>query len=402
MRKLLTCFVSHAVLIGASALAQNAPDAELLSRAAANRQADAPAAKEVGNAAPVAKATPAQAAAADLAAQERAAREQLALSQARLDLIVARRQLKENHPREAAEAARRVLGWVATLSDKSSGDEMSLLAEGIIARAGKPVVTIAAAQAEPEAAAAPSAVIQDDLQRRAESAAEIARQYTGARTPEMNNNVNAELLRERALRNQSAEHSDYQPAREIVDRDRLDRRDEQRLPYQAALDDVVKSDELRRRIEVDEARVAPPSWISYPGDWKERIGSRAQYEGGQIARSQGWTDANGREWYAALYDIHDLIYEAPDFQPALSLDPAEQTRITLDREALRQRSLIFNGGAFDLAAGIPLLRFFGGVDDYALRGPKYSREKQEQIVEMIRAFTTQVTEPKIISIPPGQ
>lgn len=412
MRKLLTGLVSQVVLAGGAALAQDAPDADLLARAAVNRHsADArpsAAAAHADGRASVA-ATPVGAvpgAAGDLNAEERAAREALTLSQARLDLIMARRELRQNQPRAAAQHAQRVLGWLATLADKTAGEELALQAEGIVARAKSAGVDagviVAAAQADASSATAPSAVIRDEVHRRADSAAELARQYSGADTPEVDTRVNAELLRERALRNQRGAHGEYQPGREVFDRERLDRRDEQRLPYQAALDDAVKSDELRRLVELDEARIAPQSWIGYPDGWREQIAARSAYEGGQIARSGAWTDANGREWYAALYDIRDLTYVPPDFQPPLSLDPAQQLRETLDRDALRRGSMIFNGGAYDLAAGIPLLRFFGGIDDWEIRGAKYSRARQAQIVEMMRAFTTQVSEPKIISLPPDQ
>ena len=76
----------------------------------------------------------------------------------------------------------------------------------------------------------------------------------------------------------------------------------------------------------------------------------------------------------------------PDFTP-IEFNPVASHRNALDRAALRWQSQIFRGRAEDLAAGIPLLRYFGGVDDMAYRGPKYSMERQRQIVELIEAFT---------------
>ena len=49
---------------------------------------------------------------------------------------------------------------------------------------------------------------------------------------------------------------------------------------------------------------------------------------------------------------------------------------------------------------IMLERFFGGVDDFAYRGPKYSQERQAQIVDTINAFLKRQNEAGIISIAP--
>src|SRR5262249_41372679 len=143
----------------------------------------------------------------------------------------------------------------------------------------------------------------------------------------------------------------------------------------------------------------PNHEIGYPDDWKERVARRSRFANGQAARTPGVTGADGKEWYAAMYDIRELTYVPPSFAPAFSLDPVEDLRNTLDRDALRQRSQIFSGTAEDLAAGIPLLRFFGGVDDYEFRGPMYSREKAAQIAEQVKVWTQQFNEAKVILIP---
>ena len=97
--------------------------------------------------------------------------------------------------------------------------------------------------------------------------------------------------------------------------------------------------------------------------------------------------AGGREWYVALYDIGDLTRE-PAYFPAPIGHPVWATQAALDRQALREYSYIFRGTAADLAAGLPLLRYFGGVCDVDLR-PRHSRAEQERIVKLIRAFTEQ-------------
>ena len=78
---------------------------------------------------------------------------------------------------------------------------------------------------------------------------------------------------------------------------------------------------------------------------------------------------------------------------------AERMRNLQDRQALRWRSMVFGGYPEDLAAGIPLLRYFGGVDEWA--ESRYSPERQEQIVDMIRGFVgPRAAEPSIQTIGP--
>ncbi len=167
-----------------------------------------------------------------------------------------------------------------------------------------------------------------------------------------------------------------------------------------ALTERLREDETRRLIEAREALIAPAREITFSFDWPRISASRERYAGGQMVRGRSWTDPQGQEWYPALYDLRELTYVTPDFAPSFSLDASENYRNTADRAALRWGSSIFNGTAYDLAAGIPLLQYFGGVDEDALRGPKYSLEKQRQIVQMIDAFLRQSTEPQMIPLLP--
>lgn len=173
-----------------------------------------------------------------------------------------------------------------------------------------------------------------------------------------------------------------------------------RVQYQGDLAEAYGSDEVRRLVEADEARLAPATDVAYPANWPEIAARRRPYEGGEVARSRPWRDKDGKEWYAAVYDVRALIYEPPDFQSSYSLDPVEETRNSLDRQALRDRSEIFGGYAEDLAAGLPLLRAFGGNDDYFFRGAKYSKQRQQDLVEMIKAMTTPASEAKVILLDP--
>ena len=273
---------------------------------------------------------------------EREARDALLLARVRLELTLARKALSAGREVEAARRALRARELIRTLAGRIDAQPEALQAEGIVARARQAGVDVDA----------------------------LAKQ-TGQPIA-------------------SAESQGQQAVPAQAD-----------LTHQKQVQQRVAQDRVRMLHAADEVQIVPLGEISYPPDWPARIARRARYRGGQIARSASWIDDEGRERYAAIYDIHDLIYVPPDFQPPFSLVLPEQLRNELDREALRQRSQIFNGYAEDLAAGIPLLRFFGGVDDFEYRGPKYSTERQKHIAEMIRAFTQRSNESKIILVPPG-
>jgi hypothetical protein len=227
----------------------------------------------------------------------------------------------------------------------------------------------------------------DDLDGKARAAAKIGKRYDGGPIPEIDTSGDADALRERALMNQEPhKRYGYRPGEELIDVQAILDRDEQRHFYERALRLAYKSIEARLLMEADEARVVPDGVVGYPNDWPDRVARRQQYADGVIARSDSWTDADGREWYLAVYDIHDLIYVPPDFTPTDGIPLSRSIRELQDRAALRQGSYIFNGYPEDLAVGIPLLRYFGGVDDYAMRGPKYSMERQAQIVSLINRF----------------
>jgi len=354
-----------------------------------------PAAAEAGQ---VQTATPR--ATTDLAQAERQARIDMALAQTRLELVLARKELRVPEYRGAATRAVRVLALLKELPAEIDVSVYGLQAEGILALAEKAGVDVAALRAE--AAGKAIAPLQDDyLDRQAQAAAKVSHGYSGADRDEIDSNANAQTLRQRTLRRQTPADYGYRPGKEIVDTTAILERDRQRGHYEAALRKAYKADEARLLTEADEARVVPDGDVAYPDDWPEKVAKRAKYAGGEVARSDSWIDDEGREWFVAVYDIRDLIYVPPDFQPPFSLDPVEDLRNAMDREALRWNGGMFDGYyAEDLAAGIPLLRYFGGTDDFALRGPKYSAERQQQIVEMISAFTTQKSEAKIIPLAP--
>ena len=174
---------------------------------------------------------------------------------------------------------------------------------------------------------------------------------------------------------------------------------------QARQQQAIRDDEVRLLTDADATRLVPQGaneWVSYPQDWPEKARRRAaRYPGGLVARSSSWTDGDGKEWYMGVYDIQDLIYVAPDFVQAVNLNPVEQLRTSLDRDALRWRFFAFGGWPQDIAAALPLLDYFGGVDDFVARGPKFSVERQKQIEEMVRVLLGEAGPgPKVISVPP--
>lgn len=265
-------------------------------------------------------------------AEEREARLGAALAQARLELVLARKALRNDEHKDAAAHALRVQDALHGFSTDAEAEAYDLQAEGVIARAKKAGVDVAGLCAG------------------------------------------------------------VQPG------DRVDAWRPQREP---ALRKAYMADEVRLLLDADEARVAPVAEVVYPDDWARKAAKREKFFGGQIARSDSWIDEDGREWYAALYDIHDLIYVPPDFSPAATLDLNENYRNAMDRHAL-----LWGGGLFnsfyprDPWRAVSLLRHFGGVDDFAFRGPKYSAERQRQIVEMIGAFTTHDNDARIIVLDP--
>ncbi len=376
-----------------------AADRDLIAKAAQSLKARQ--SQQVDQAAPQ-QAEPAKAA-DDLAETEARARNELLFAQARLDLVQARRLLQENSYAAAAAKARRALQSLTQLATTMDVSVYELQAEGIIARAERnapPTMGQIQGEVEIEVADPNGEIVvevdgeypPDELDRKARAAAKVGRRYTGGPVPEIDTSGDADALRERALMNQEP-HDDYgyRPGEELVDVRAILDRDEQRHFYERALRLAYKSIEARLLMEADEARVVPEGEIAYPNDWPERVARRQQYADGVIARSDSWTDADGREWYLAVYDIHDLIYVPPDFTPTDGIPLSRSIRELQDRAALRDGSYIFTGYPEDLAVGIPLLRYFGGVDDYAIRGPKYSLERQAQIVNLINRFLAERT-----------
>lgn len=373
-------------------------DQDLLSQAAATRapakpQAPAPARSTAVMASPVKAQPPAP------DADEVRAQGELILAQAKVDLLAARKSLRDKRAQQAADRARAVLENLKNLPADMDAGELELQAEGVVAKAQK----LGAAVDAPVLAGQPSSAAADDarapLDQQARNAVRIARSYEGSDHPDIASDADVKELRERALRNQNADRWGYRPAREIVDRENAQDRARQDAAYQPELQQVYSADEQHRLTAVDEARVAGDSPVIYPRDWAAKTAARAKYKDRPLARSDAHNDKDGHQWSAAVYDIADLTEIPPDFHPAYSLDIYENQINAADRQALRDRSQIFSGTAADLAAGIPLLDYFGGNGNLDARS-RYSSMRQSQIVEMIKAFEATDTEPRVIMLPP--
>ena len=401
--KAMCAFVAAVGLVACCvASADELDDQELITRVARERHDPPPNDTAPGNA-------------TDLNQAEQQARVDLTLAQSRLELVLARKALRTNQFKDAATRAQRVLGLLKELPREVDASEYELQSEGILARAEKAGVDVAAlAEQAPEP---PPPGFDDYLDDQTRAAAEVARRYTGADRDTIDTRVDPRTLRQRTLRRQRPDDYGYRPGKEIFDVDTILERDRQRLYYEDALWKTYSADAARLLTEADEARVVPAGEVAYPDDWPEKTAKRAKYADGEIARSQSWIDQDGREWYVAIYDINDLTINPPRIDPVYSLDLAENMYYALDRHALRWGLGAYNLGwgaygrgwgpfhyrdPWDWGPYYPQAHYFGGMPSLGWRQPLHSAERQEQIVEMIKAFTMRSTESKIISLPPQE
>jgi hypothetical protein len=157
-------------------------------------------------------------------------------------------------------------------------------------------------------------------------------------------------------------------------------RDQQRLTEQRDAYTARRADEADTLTDVERTRRIPNGTLTYPEDWPQVVERRREHADGTIYKGEPFRDANGEMVYTAIYDLRDLLVEVPDFTDSPNMDLAAEIRNAGDRDALRWRSQIFNGYPEDLAAGIPLLQFFGGVDE--LRIPPSGNVRRQQESEL--------------------
>ena len=130
--------------------------------------------------------------------------------------------------------------------------------------------------------------------------------------------------------------------------------------------------------------------LTYPSDFADKTRRRARYRDGVVYESQSFTGADGQTYTTAVYDISDLVVSVPDFYAPYPATAREQRQWELDRQFLRDRSYIFNGYPEDLAAGLPLLHFFGGINQNAIRGPTDPNQRM-RVLRTIDAFLNHQT-----------
>ncbi|MBK8914662.1 MAG: hypothetical protein IPM64_08715 [Phycisphaerales bacterium] len=351
--KLHSAWIVVLSVVGLCAPALADDDRQLIDRAAARQERPA-------------AAPPAAAPVADVesAMQERQAQIELTLAQVRVDLIQARKAYRSGDAALATARARAVLSALATLPDSIDASAYELQAEGILARSSSPRSAQSNAPEQSNAAARSTP--------------------SGRSAPTLSDGGSATNAR-RAAR---VDHG-YRPTADGLDMDAVRSEDQARLAYEAALWQGYSAWETDHLVDAHASRdgPGPGEWVQYPANWPEIVRKRERYKDGVVARGSSTRDADGREWFVAVYEVNDLTYVPPDFQLARGRTPDEELRIQLDRDALRNQSQIFRGWPEDLAAGIPLLRFFGGADDFAMRGSKFSAQKHREILEMVRTFT---------------
>lgn len=154
---------------------------------------------------------------------------------------------------------------------------------------------------------------------------------------------------------------------EIVDVEALIDDDHQQHVYDRDIAAALRQNRVNWILTANEAAIAPfTDSLTYPADWPQRVAKRTKYRDGVIFEGQPFTGDDGQTYFTAIYDLGDLVHPIPNFYAAYPGSSREQRQQDLDRAALRDRSQIFNGYAHDLAAGLPLLHFFGGIDHNAI------------------------------------
>ncbi|KKN16286.1 hypothetical protein LCGC14_0977420 [marine sediment metagenome] len=182
----------------------------------------------------------------------------------------------------------------------------------------------------------------------------------------------------------------YRPIKPILaeltytesDYDRALRENDNTINHLRKIKDKTKQSEIEVLVNADEARIIPRNIekdiISYPANWPDIVKKREKYKDSVIARSPSWIDEEGKEWYVAVYDISDLIYEVPNFESPYSLTPMERYY-----RSLQEHNEYYRGFNWDIPQN-PEKRV----------GPVYSETKRQQIVDIIKAFTEQNSTPR--------
>ena len=174
---------------------------------------------------------------------------------------------------------------------------------------------------------------------------------------------------------------------EIIDVDEILRESHERHVYDRELAHALRKSRAQVIISNIEAAFPPPqnTDMTFPENWAERTDRRAKYRDGIIYKGKPFTGPDGQEYHTAIYDLGDLVHPVPNFYASYPGSVRQQRFETDDRFYLNYRSQIFGGYADDLAAGLPLLHFFGGIDNNAISTRTDPRETQ-RIMQILDRF----------------
>ncbi len=171
---------------------------------------------------------------------------------------------------------------------------------------------------------------------------------------------------------------------EIVDVERVLGESWRRNVYDREVTEALRRQRAEVILSNNEAALATPG-MTFPADWREKSHRRARYSEGVIYESKPRVGEDGKTYITAIYDLGDLVHPVPNFYASYPGTARQQRIETLDRQYLRERSQIFNGWPEDLAAGLPLLHFFGGIDNNAVSMRTDPRET-ERIIRLLEEF----------------
>lgn len=184
----------------------------------------------------------------------------------------------------------------------------------------------------------------------------------------------------------------YVPTGELIEAGRSDRADYELHRAQRDLADDTARNRVNWLYEIMNAHNPPVGDVAYPADFGLRTQRRAKYRDGVIWQGPPEKGPDGRDYVTAIYDLAELAHPVPNFAGYYSGSPIMDVQARLDRYFLQTQSFIFRRDAQDLAEGLPLLPYFGGIDNTAVTVPYDIRE-----VERIRAVLE-----RTVSSPPPQ
>jgi len=177
---------------------------------------------------------------------------------------------------------------------------------------------------------------------------------------------------------------------EIVDTTAIALNDKDQHVYDKSIAAALRQNRVDWLLQSNEAAIAPTTDLQYPSDWVERTRKRVKHKDGVIYEGQPFTGADGQTYITAIYDLGDLVAPVPDFYSPYSGYAYLNYQQSLDRQYLRDRSMIFNGYAEDLAAGLPLLHYFGGVGPSAMT-QRTDPNEVARVVATLEAFLNHQT-----------